>query len=215
MDYQDRHRAEGFGALADQYERTRPTYPIELIQWLSLGGRGAAVDFGCGTGRVSLLLGKAGWDAIGIEPDPRMAEVARSRGAKVVVTTFENWDCPHIGFDLVAAGTSWHWVDPKVGFDKAASVLRPGGTLAIFRNSYHYEPLLSEIIETGLQFHAPHLLHSCVPLGTLLPIWSGLIWMISKIVATCSKAPISAFSNPNAWCPWRNGFRSSRPIHPS
>jgi hypothetical protein len=32
MDYQDRHRAEGFGSLADQYERTR----LETLSELSM-----------------------------------------------------------------------------------------------------------------------------------------------------------------------------------
>lgn len=166
MDYQDRNRAEGFGSLAGQYERTRPSYPVELIEWLSPGGPGSAVDVGCGTGRVSVLLGKAGWQVIGIEPDRRMAEVARSHGVEVIVTTFEQWDSPHNEIDLIAAGTSWHWVDPKFAYDKAASVLRPGGTLAIFRNSYRYDTKVSGIIESSLGLHAPHLLSNCIPLGT-------------------------------------------------
>ena len=166
MDYQDRYRAEGFGSLADQYERTRPSYPVELIERLSLGVPGTAVDVGCGTGRVAILLGKAGWKVIGIEPDQRMAEVARSHGVNVIGTTFEQWDSPHNGIDLITAGTSWHWVDPNLGYDKAAFVLRPGGTLAIFRNSYHYAPPVSEIIESVLKLYAPHLLSNCVPLGT-------------------------------------------------
>jgi SAM-dependent methyltransferase len=166
MDYQDRHRAEGFGSLADQYERTRPTYPAELIEWLSLGGLGAAVDVGCGTGRVSVLLGRAGWKVVGIEPDQRMAEVARLQGVNVIITTFEQWDAPQSKIDLITAGTSWHWVDPNVGYDKAALVLRQGGILAIFRNSYQYSPIVSEVIRTSLRMHAPHLLSNCIPLGT-------------------------------------------------
>jgi len=94
-----------------------------------------------------------------------MAEVARSHGVKVIVTTFEKWDPPHNEIDLITAGISWHWVDPKFGYDKAALVLRPGGTLAIFRNSYHYAPLVSDIIGSVLKLYAPHLLSNCVPLG--------------------------------------------------
>ncbi len=169
MKHLDRRRAEGFGALADQYERTRPSYPAELVAWLSADGPGAAVDVGCGTGRVSGLLMAAGWKVIGIEPDQRMAAIARSRGVEVLVSTFEQWDAPRSGFDLVAAGTAWHWVDPDVGFDKAASLLRPGGTLAIFRNSYRYNPEVAAIIDRKLRLHAPHLLSDCVPLGTADP----------------------------------------------
>jgi SAM-dependent methyltransferase len=165
MDYQDRQRAEGFGSLAGQYERTRPTYPIDLIDWLTPAGPGTAVDIGCGTGRVAILLREAGWNVIGIEPDRRMAEVARSNGIDAIVATFEQWDPARGGIDLITAGTSWHWVDPDVGYDKAALVLRPGGTLAIFRNAYHYDPIVAEIIRSNLDRFAPHLLGNCIPLG--------------------------------------------------
>jgi SAM-dependent methyltransferase len=169
MEYQDRRRAEGFGVLADQYERTRPSYPAELIAWLNADGAGAAVDVGCGTGRVAILLAATGWKVTGIEPDQRMAAIARSRGIEVTVSTFEQWAPPPDNFDLVAAGTAWHWVDPEIGYDKAGAVLRPGGRLAIFRNSYGYDPAVAAIIDRKLRLHAPHLLSDCVPLGTADP----------------------------------------------
>jgi SAM-dependent methyltransferase len=169
MKHLDRRRAEGFGALADRYERTRPSYPAELIAWLSRDGPGTAVDVGCGTGRVALLLATAGWNVVGIEPDKRMAAIARSHGIQVIVSTFEQWKPPRNDFDLVAAGTSWHWVDPAIGYDKAASVLRSNGRLAIFRNSYQYDAGITAIIELNLRRHTPHLLSDCVPLGTAGP----------------------------------------------
>lgn len=170
MEHLDRRRAEGFGALADRYERTRPSYPADLIAWLSRDGPGTAVDVGCGTGRVTALLAAAGWNVIGIEPDRRMAAIARSHGvAVIVVSTFEQWRSPRGDFDLVAAGTAWHWVDPAIGCDKAASALRAGGSLAIFRNSYRYDADIAAIIDRNLRRYAPHLLAGCVPLGTADP----------------------------------------------
>ncbi len=35
-------------------------------------------------------------------------------------------------YDLVFAATAWHWVDPAAGFERAWSLLRPGGHLAIW-----------------------------------------------------------------------------------
>lgn len=169
MKYLDRRRAEGFGARADRYERVRPSYPAELVAWLSRDGMGAAVDVGCGTGRVAVLLAAAGWNVIGIEPDQRMAAIARSHGVGVTVSTFERWQPPRSDFALVASGTAWHWVDPAVGYDRAASALRSGGSLAIFRNSYRYDAEVRAIIERNLRRHAPHLLTGCVPLGTADP----------------------------------------------
>ena len=49
----------------------------------------------------------------------------------VAVTPFERWDGEPASFDLVLAATSWHWLDPAVAYEKAATLLRPGGVLAI------------------------------------------------------------------------------------
>lgn len=161
-----RDRALDFGALAATYDATRPSYPIQLVDWLTRGGAGHAVDVGCGTGRVASLLRAAGWSVIGVEPDERMAAVARARGIQVVVAPFEECVMPRGDYDLVCSGTAWHWVDPAAGYDIAAALLRRGGRLAVFRNSYGYNFDVSRTIEALLERHAPHLLHDCIPLGS-------------------------------------------------
>ena len=69
---------------------------------------------------------------LGLEPDVRMASVARRRGVTVEDGLFEEWDAGPRHFDLLIAGQSWHWVDPVAGATKAARVLAPGGRLALF-----------------------------------------------------------------------------------
>jgi SAM-dependent methyltransferase len=164
--YRDRARAEGFGELAATYDHVRPSYPIELVDWLSGKGVGAAVDVGCGTGQVASLLVAAGWSVIGIEPDERMADIARARGIEVVVARFEQWGSSGRDYDLVCSGTAWHWIDPTVGYDIAAGLLRPGGRLALFRNSYIYDSDVADAIGAVLRRLAPHLAQDCIPLGT-------------------------------------------------
>ena len=163
--YRDRVRAEGFGGQADTYDQTRPSYPAELVRWLSRDGVGAAVDVGCGTGQVAVLLAAAGWTVIGVEPDQRMAAIARSHGIDVDVASFEQWIVPRHDFDLVCSGTAWHWVDPTVGYDRAAQLLRPGGRLAILRNSYSYQRDVAGGIRAALRRFAPQLARDCIPLG--------------------------------------------------
>lgn len=167
--HRQRGRAEGFGALAVTYDQKRPSYPIELVSWLSINGRGTAVDVGCGTGRVASLLVDSRWSVIGVEPDERMANLARARGLQVVVGRFEQCDLPRGVHDLVCSGTAWHWIDPAVGYDVAAALLRRGGRLAVFRNVYVYDVGVARVIEAALQRHAPGLLDGCIPLGTAPP----------------------------------------------
>jgi SAM-dependent methyltransferase len=69
---------------------------------------------------------------LGVDPDARMADVARRSGIDVEIGNFETWDAAGRTFDAVVAGQAWHWVDPVLGARKAAEVLRPTGLLALY-----------------------------------------------------------------------------------
>jgi SAM-dependent methyltransferase len=135
--YDDRARAESFGSVAALYDRYRPRYPEAFIDDLVAAepAHAHALDVGCGTGHVARALAERGRSVLGVEPDERMAAVARTHGIPVEVATFESWDDAGRQFDLVTFGASWHWVDPERGTAKAARVVRRGGTLARFWNA--------------------------------------------------------------------------------
>src|SRR5579875_1868956 len=89
-----RHReiAEGFGADADRYDRTRPRYPQALADAVLTGSTNPTIlDVGIGTGISALPFRDAGATVVGVEADPRMADLARARGFEVMVSTFEDW----------------------------------------------------------------------------------------------------------------------------
>jgi SAM-dependent methyltransferase len=96
----------------------------------------AVLDVGCGTGIAARQFQAAGCRVLGVDPDARMAALARRFGVEAEVATFEEWDSAGRQFDAVIAGQAWHWVDPVAGAAKAAQVLRPGGRLAVFWNSF-------------------------------------------------------------------------------
>jgi SAM-dependent methyltransferase len=131
--------AESFGTDPQRYDRARPSYPDALVARIVAGSPGPEVlDVGTGTGIAARQLQAAGCTVLGVEPDVRMAELARARGLDVEVATFEAWQPAGRTFDAVIAAQSWHWVDQAAGAAKAAGVLRPGGRLAIF--GHVYEP---------------------------------------------------------------------------
>ncbi|WP_371631974.1 class I SAM-dependent methyltransferase [Streptomyces sp. NBC_01259] len=132
-----RRMAESFGVDAQRYDTARPGYPDALVARIVAGSPGREVlDIGCGTGIAARQFQAAGCAVLGVEPDARMADVARARGLPVEVAAFEAWQPAGRRFDTVIAAQSWHWVDPVAGAAKAARVLRPGGRLAIFGHAY-------------------------------------------------------------------------------
>jgi SAM-dependent methyltransferase len=136
--------SRSFGVDAERYDRARPAYPDALIDRIADRPGRVVLDVGCGTGTAARQFQGRGGTVLGVEPDPRMAEVARRRGLDVESSTFETWDPAGRTFDAVVAGTSWHWVDPVAGAAKAAGVLRPGGRLAAFWHTYELPMPIAE-----------------------------------------------------------------------
>jgi SAM-dependent methyltransferase len=159
--YKAREVAESFGSDPGRYERSRPDYPRAMVERMVGSGPGRdVVDVGCGTGIPGRQFRAAGCRVLGVEPDERMAAVARQSGLAVEVATFETWDTAGRRFDLVLAAQAWHWIDPVAGATKAAQALVPDGRFAAFWNAF--EPpddlagAFAEVyrrVETGLPFN--------------------------------------------------------------
>ncbi|MDG4533916.1 class I SAM-dependent methyltransferase [Streptomyces sp. AV19] len=138
--------AESFGSDAERYDRARPRYPDALVERIVAGSPGPDVlDVGCGTGIASRQFRAAGCRVLGVDADARMAGFARRDGLRAEVAPFESWDAGGRSFDAVVAAQTWHWIDPVAGAAKAASVLRPGGRLAVFWNVFRPSPEVAEV----------------------------------------------------------------------
>ncbi|MFB7178214.1 class I SAM-dependent methyltransferase [Streptomyces sp. NPDC056257] len=154
--HRQRQVAESFGADAERYDRARPRYPEGLLERIVPGAPGSpgspagpgerVLDVGTGTGIAARQFQALGCRASGVEPDPRLAELARRFGLAVDVATFEDWDPAGRRYDAVVAAQAWHWVDPVAGAAKAARILRPGGRLAAFWNVFRFPVEVADAI---------------------------------------------------------------------
>jgi SAM-dependent methyltransferase len=151
-----------FGLIATEYDRRRPAPPEGLVDDLERLG-GATLDVGCGTGKAAVALIERGLPVLGLEPDERMAAVARGHGVEVEIGTFEDWDDRGRRFDLLTFADSWHWVDPVAGVRRAAELLRPGGAVARFWNSYTVHPDVIETFDAVYRRFAPEIVQVWQP----------------------------------------------------
>jgi SAM-dependent methyltransferase len=129
--YTDRRRAGAFGSAAEEYDRHRPRYPLALVADLVAADGVQVLDVGAGTGIASAQLLEAAAHLLAVEPDPRTARIAADKGIRVEVATFEEWQPAGRSFDLVVFAQSFHWVRPGVVLKKVATILKPGGRLAL------------------------------------------------------------------------------------
>jgi SAM-dependent methyltransferase len=132
--FTNRQRANSFGGAAENYDAFRPRYPDRLIDDVLAPHAHRVLEGGAGTGIASMQLIERGADLLAVEPDARMAALARSKGIPVELATFEDWDPAGRRFDLVVFAASFHWVDPAVALPKIRGILDDGGKLALIWN---------------------------------------------------------------------------------
>jgi SAM-dependent methyltransferase len=130
-----------FDQVASVYRTARPDYPDALIDdvvtYADLKPDDKILEVGCGTGQATRGFAARGFSILATDPGPEMLRGARESLAcfsnvEFLETTFEAWPANRAVFRLIIAAQSWHWVSPEVRFSKAAEVLSPDGTLAVF-----------------------------------------------------------------------------------
>jgi len=136
LDEWHQQQANSFGAVADVYERGRPPYPAEAIDWLVQAQARRVADVGAGTGKLTRQLLERGLGVIAVEPSPGMrTELHRAvLGVPVLAGTAEQIPLADGTVDMVIVAQAWHWVDPERAVPEVARVLAPRGRLALLWN---------------------------------------------------------------------------------
>ncbi|MEU4671743.1 class I SAM-dependent methyltransferase [Amycolatopsis sp. NPDC023774] len=151
-----------FNEVPELYDRVRPGYPDELFADLGaitgMDKRSSVVEVGCGTGQATRSLAALGCSVTAIEPGTDLAALARRRittfgNVEVETSTFEEWDDRGRRFDALVAASSWHWVDPSIGWQRAYDVLSPGGWMALLGNVVVRRPGEPEVYAETADLH--------------------------------------------------------------
>src|ERR1700689_2825927 len=148
-----------FDDIAAEYDRHRPAYPDELLDQAcrvaGIGRGDRVLEVGCGSGQLTRGLVARGLHVTALEPGKSLIALARQNLAgagevEFVNAQFEDALLPREQFQAVFSASAFHWIDPKVGWQKTADVLVPGGTLALVQYFGLEEPRSKEDQEAVL-----------------------------------------------------------------
>ncbi len=130
--------------------RLRPA--LDLLQRVPLGHPARIVDLGCGAGNVTAVLRGRWPDAKVTGVDSSAAMLARAREADPAVDwrlhDLLDWR-PEKPVDLLYSNAALHWLDDHATlFPRLASLVAPGGVLAIQMPRNFSEPSHTSIYDT-------------------------------------------------------------------
>lgn len=127
-DYQPASRL-GSG-LASLLPRQREALDVQF-RWLPkpVGGQ-CVLDVGCGNGGFLLKAREAGWQVMGVDPDPDAVRIAQQKGLEVRLGSIEAFVDEAGLFDAITLShVIEHVHDPKSVLAEAYRLLKPGGVL--------------------------------------------------------------------------------------
>jgi SAM-dependent methyltransferase len=94
---------------------------------------GELLDLGCWVGFLLAEARDRGWKGLGVEPSAFASAFARERlGLDVITAELDDADLPQGSFGAVFMGdVIEHLIDPGTALDRVASLLAPGGVVAL------------------------------------------------------------------------------------
>lgn len=139
----ERENRTHFDEITADYDKARWEYPAEIysdIMEYSRSGNKKTIEIGAGTGKATAPFLDAGYEVTAVEMGVNMADFIKNKfinynNFNVIVSDFEQTVLPENNYDLIYAASAFHWVDAEIGCPKVFSLLRNGGTFALFRNN--------------------------------------------------------------------------------
>lgn len=139
----------GYARAAPAYERGRPGYPPDAVDYLAarlrLGPGRTVVDLAAGTGKLTRALLVTGAEVVAVEPVAEM-RAALPAGARAVDGTAEAMPLDDASADAVAVAQAFHWFDGDAAVAEIHRVLRPGGAVALVWNRRRMDDPLNQAI---------------------------------------------------------------------
>jgi SAM-dependent methyltransferase len=135
-------RAEvaGFQKTSHEYERGRPGYPPDSVDWIvdtaRLGPGRTVVDLAAGTGKLTVELARYEAKVIAVEPlgEMRARLAERLPDVEVREGLAEATGLPSAEADAVTIAQAFHWFANDEALAEIHRILRPGGLMFLVWN---------------------------------------------------------------------------------
>lgn len=137
--------SRGFQRGADAYERGRPSYPREALDWLfaqlDLRPGRTVLDVGAGTGKLTRELVATGATVLAVEPVPAMRGVLEQvvPEARSLEGTAEALPVDDGSVDAITVAQAFHWFDVPTTLVEFHRVLLPAGRFGLIWNRRRLE----------------------------------------------------------------------------
>jgi SAM-dependent methyltransferase len=124
------------------YQRSRPSYPDDVVAFARAGLRGRTAvdvaDVGCGAGLSLRPFATIASSLVGVEPDEGMRAVATEAlsdlGARIMAGSAEGTGLDDCSVDLLIAASCFEWFDLAAAAREFRRVLRPSGRVLLMWN---------------------------------------------------------------------------------
>ena len=128
--------ARSFDLVAEEYERTRPGYPPELLDHVPLSHDADVLDLGAGTGKLTRVLVRRYAHVSAVEPLDGMRSILERvvPEADALPGSAERIPLDDASVDAVFVAQAFHWFDHDRAVPEIARVLRRGGVLCLVWN---------------------------------------------------------------------------------
>lgn len=136
-----------FGHNPIGYDAVRPPYPEAIFAVFREEGAlfpgAATLEIGAGNGLATRrLLALGATPMTVLEPDSRFAQLLQAlpKPAQgdyhIIHSAFEEVQFDDETFDLMVSATAFHWLAPTTRVERIWQVLKPGGYVALFWNTF-------------------------------------------------------------------------------
>jgi SAM-dependent methyltransferase len=123
-----------FSTTAANYASYRPSYPIRLVDELARVSPGTdlALDVGCGTGQLSVLLAERFEKVIATDASAAQIEKATPHKNVTYKTALaENSGLENSSVDLITVAQAAHWLDLEKFYTEVSRIAKPNAVIAL------------------------------------------------------------------------------------